>query len=395
MVADFYPCFRPVQQLADTKWAMTLKIAVMKEVRSRENRVSLIPSAVPELLKLQIEVLIEAGAGKESFFTDEDYENVGATIVSNAEFLLKEAQVILKVGTLENRGEIHESDMISPGSVVIGFLNPFGNRALIEHLTKRKVTAFSMEMIPRITRAQSMDALTSQASITGYKAALLAATKLGKFFPMMTTAAGTMAPAKVLVIGAGVVGLQAIATAKRLGATVEGFDIRPASKAEVESLGAKFVEIKLEEQAQGAGGYAKEVSAAAKQREQEVLAEHIRNSDVVITTALVPGKKAPILITKEMVEEMKRGSLIVDVAAEQGGNCSLTEPEKEILHNGVAIIGPVNLPSTMPIHASQMYSKNISSLLKHIIKDGNLAIDFDDEVTNRSCVTHDGIMRIF
>lgn len=372
-----------------------MKIAVMKEVRSREKRVSLIPSMVPALLKLQIEVLVETGAGKGSFFSDEDYQDAGSTIVSNAEFLLKEAQVILKIGTLENRGEIHESDMISSGSVVIGFLNPLGNRALIEHLTKRKITAFSMEMIPRISRAQSMDAISSQASVIGYKAALLAASKLGKFFPMMTTAAGTMPPARVLVIGTGVVGLQAIATAKRLGAIVEGFDIRPSSKVEVESLGAKFVEIKLEERAESAGGYAKEVSAAAKQREQEVITEHVRNSDVVITTALVPGKKAPVLVTKEMVQEMKKGSIIVDVAAEQGGNCALTEPDKEILYNGIAIIGPLNLPSTMPVHASQMYSKNVSSLLQHIIKDGKLAIDFDDEIVNRSCVTHDGTIRIF
>ncbi len=371
-----------------------LKIAVIKEVRSGENRVSLIPTMVRQLLKLQVEVMVETEAGKGSFFSDEDYESAGATIVSNSEFLLKEAQVILKVGTLESRDEVHESDIISPECAVIGFLNPFENRTLIEHLTKRKITAFSMEMIPRITRAQSMDALSSQASVIGYKAALLAATKLGKFFPMMTTAAGTMAPARVLVIGAGVVGLQAIATAKRLGAIVEGFDIRPASKTEVESLGATFVEIKLGEGSEAAGGYAKEVSAAAKQREQEVLAEHVRNSDVVIATALVPGKKAPILITKEMLGEMKSGSVIVDVAAEQGGNCALTEANKEISYDGITIVGPVNLPSTMAIHASQMYSKNISSLLQHIIKDGKLAIDFDDEIINRSCITHDGTIRI-
>lgn len=373
---------------------MALKIAVPKEVKSKEHRVSLIPPTVSQLVKAGMEVLVEKGAGERAFFSDEDYENAGATIVSDAEFLLKEAQVVLKVGTLENRGEVHEADIINTGSVVIGFLNPFGNRPLIEHLAQRKVTAFSMEMIPRITRAQSMDALSSQASIIGYKAALIAANKLGRFFPMMTTAAGTMAPAQVLVIGAGVVGLQAIATAKRLGATVEGFDIRSASKVEVESLGAKFVEIKLEEETQAAGGYAKEVSVDAKRREQEVLAEHIRNSDVVITTAIVPGKKAPVLITKEMVEEMKRGSIIVDVAAEQGGNCALTEADEEIVHNGITIIGPVNLPSTMPVHASQMYSKNISSLLLHITKDGKLNIDFDDEIINKSCVTHDGIIRM-
>ena len=371
-----------------------MKIAVPKEVKSKEHRVSLTPSTVSQLVEARMEVLVEKGAGERAFFSDEDYESAGATIVSDAEFLLKEAQVILKVGTLENRGEIHEADIINAGSVVIGFLNPLGNRPLIEHLALKKVTAFSLEMIPRITRAQGMDALSSQASIAGYKAALMAANKLGKFFPMMTTAAGTMTPAKVLVIGAGVAGLQAIATARRLGAIVEGFDIRPASKVEVESLGAKFVEIKLEEETQAAGGYAKEVSVDAKQREQEVLAEHIRNADVVITTALVPGKKAPVLITKEMVEEMKKGSVIVDVAAEQGGNCALTEADGEIVHNGITIMGPVNLPSTVPIHASQMYSKNISSLLFHITKDGKLNIDLGDEIVDKSCVTRNGIIRM-
>lgn len=370
-----------------------MKIVVTSELKNKERRVSLIPATVSHLVNDGMKVLVEKGAGEGAFFSDDDYENAGATIVSNAEFLLSEGDIILKVGTLENRGQLHEADMVHEESVVIGFLNPFGNRLLIEHLSQRRITAFSMEMIPRITRAQSMDALSSQASITGYKAALLAASKLGKFFPMMTTAAGTMAPAKVLVIGIGVAGLQAIATARRLGAEVEGFDIRPTSKDEVKSLGAKFVEVKLEEKTQDAGGYAKEVSEDAKRREQNVLAAHIKNSDVVITTAVVPGKKAPLLITKEMVEEMKKGSIIVDVASEQGGNCALTQADQEIIYDGVTIIGPVNLPSTMPVHASQMYSKNISSLLQHIIKNGKIDLDFDDEIVNKTCVTHNGTIR--
>jgi H+-translocating NAD(P) transhydrogenase subunit alpha len=371
-----------------------MKIGVIKEVKSNERRVALIPSTVSQLVRTGLEILVEKGAGDEAAFSDKDYENAGATIISEPKFLLKEIQVLLKVGTLEKIGGIQEADMIQQGSVVVGFLNPFGNLPLVEYLANKKITAFSMEMIPRITRAQSMDALSSQGSIVGYKAALLAANKSGKFFPMMTTAAGTMAPAKVLVIGIGVAGLQAIATTRRLGALVEGFDIRPASKVEVESLGAKFVEIKLEEKTQDEGGYAKEVSEEAKRREQEILAEHIQNSDVVISTALVPGKQAPVLITKEMVDNMKKGSIIVDVAADQGGNCALTQAGKEISHNGIAILGPINLASTMPIHASQMYSKNISSLLQHIIKDGKLNLDFEDEIINKACITHNGIIRM-
>ncbi len=370
-----------------------MNIVVAKEIKSDERRVSLVPTNISKLVNAGIEVFVEKGAGEKAFFSDADYEKVGATIDSDPTALWKKGDVILKVGTLENRGQMHEADMVSEGSVVIGFLNPFGNQQLLKRLAERRITAFSMEMIPRISRAQGMDALSSQASVSGYKASLLAANKLGQFFPMMTTAAGTMIPARVLVIGIGVAGLQAIATARRLGAEVEGFDIRPSSKEEVESLGAKFVEIKLEEKTQDAGGYAKEISEDAKKREQEILVEHLLQSDVVITTALVPGKKAPLLITNDMVKDMKKGSIIVDVAAEQGGNCDMTQAGKEVVYNDVTVIGPVNLPSTMPVHASQMYSKNISALLQHITKDGKLNLDFDDDIINKSCVTHDGTIR--
>lgn len=370
-----------------------MKVVVAKEIKNNERRVSLVPTNVSKLVNASIEVFVEKGAGEGAFFSDADYEKVGATIVSDAESLWKKGDIILKVGTLEKRVQMHEVDMISEGSVVIGFLNPFGNPQLLKQLAERRITAFSMEMIPRTTRAQSMDAISSQASVSGYKASLLAANKLGQLFPMMTTAAGTMIPAKVLVIGAGVAGLQAIATARRLGAVVEGFDIRPSSKEEVESLGATFIEIKFEEKTQDAEGYAKEVSEDAKRREREILLQHLKQSDVVITTALVPGKKAPLLITDDMVKDMKKGSIIVDIAAEQGGNCALTQAGKEVIHNGVTIIGADNLPSTIPVHASQMYSKNIFSLLQHITKDGKLNLDFDDDIINKSCVTHDGAIR--
>ncbi len=370
-----------------------MKVVVAKEIKNNERRVSLVPTNVSKLVNASIEVFVEKGAGEGAFFSDADYEKVGATIVSDAESLWKKGDIILKVGTLEKRVQMHEVDMISEGSVVIGFLNPFGNPQLLKQLAERRITAFSMEMIPRTTRAQSMDAISSQASVSGYKASLLAANKLGQLFPMMTTAAGTMIPARVLVIGAGVAGLQAIATARRLGAVVEGFDIRPSSKEEVESLGATFIEIKFEEKTQDAEGYAKEVSEDAKRREREILLQHLKQSDVVITTALVPGKKAPLLITDDMVKDMKKGSIIVDIAAEQGGNCALTQAGKEVIHNGVTIIGADNLPSTIPVHASQMYSKNIFSLLQHITKDGKLNLDFDDDIINKSCVTHDGAIR--
>ena len=368
-------------------------VAIPKEVRTGERRVAIIPTAVKRLVKATLEIRVEAGAGEGAFFADADYEEAGATIVSDPAKLFGEADVVLKVGEPTERTGTHEVDWLREGAVIIGFLNPYGNPDLIKRLAARKVTAFSMELIPRISRAQSMDALSSQAGVAGYKTVLLAAGRLAKFFPMLTTAAGTVRPAKVFVIGVGVAGLQAIATARRLGAVVEAFDIRPSSREEVQSLGAKFVEVDLGEDTETTGGYAKEVSENAKKREHEVVADHVGQADVVITTALVPGRKAPILVTRDMVEAMRPGSVIVDLAAEQGGNCEVTEAGKNVEHKGVTVMGVVNLPATMPIHASEMYAKNISTLLQHLVKDGELHLDFEDAITNEACVTHNGEIR--
>jgi NAD(P) transhydrogenase subunit alpha len=371
-----------------------MKIAIAKEIEVGERRVAVIPDTVARLIKQGLEVLVEAGAGERAYFPDADYEAAGARIVQDAAQLWGEADILLKVGPPQERenGQL-EVNLLREGAVLISFLNPLRTPEVIQHLAERKVTAFSMEMIPRTSRAQSMDALSSQAGVAGYKATLIAAAALPKFFPMLTTAAGTIAPAKVFVMGAGVAGLQAIATARRLGAVVEAFDIRPAVKEEVQSLGAKFVEVKLEEDTVAAGGYAKEVSEAAKQRSREVVTEHVRQSDVVITTAQVPGKKAPLLVTEEMVNQMKPGSVIVDLAADQGGNCACTEPGKDVVHHGVTIIGTINLPASMPIHASQMYAKNLLTLVQYLVKDGALQLNFEDDIVNSACVVHAGEIR--
>lgn len=363
-----------------------MRIAVAKEIEVGEHRVALIPDTVAKLVKQGLEVWVEAGAGEASFFSNDAYEAAGAKIVSDTHDLWGSADILLKV----NAPKEHEVYQLPEGGMLVGFLNPLGNPSTVQRLADRRVTALSMELIPRSSRAQSMDALSSQAGVAGYKAVLIAAAALPKFFPMLTTAAGTIAPAKVFIMGAGVAGLQAIATARRLGAVVEAFDIRPAVKEEVQSLGAKFVEVKLEEETVAAGGYAKEISEASKQRTQEVLAEHVGNSDVVITTAQVPGRKAPILVTEEMVARMKPGSVIVDLAAEQGGNCACTEPGKDVQRNGVTIIGPINLPSSMPIHASQMYAKNVLTLVQYLIKDGALQLNLEDDIVSSTCVTHNG-----
>jgi H+-translocating NAD(P) transhydrogenase subunit alpha len=371
-----------------------MRIAVAKEIEVCERRVALIPDTVTRLAKQGLEVWVESGAGERSFFSDSDYEAAGATIISDTAKLWGETDILLKVSPPQEREDGRsEIDLLKEGAVLVSFLNPLGNPVVAQQLANRKVTALSMEMIPRTTRAQSMDALSSQASLAGYKAVLIAAAALPKYFPMLTTAAGTIAPAKVFIMGAGVAGLQAIATARRLGAVVEAFDIRPAVKEEVQSLGAKFVEVKLDEETVAAGGYAKEISEASKQRTQEVVAEHIKNSDVVITTAQVPGRQAPRLVTEEMVAQMKPGSVIVDLAAEQGGNCACTEPGKDIVWNGVTIIGPINLPSSMPIHASQLYAKNVTSLMQLLIKDKALQVDFSDDIVDAACVTHAGEIR--
>lgn len=366
-----------------------MKIAIAKEVEVGEHRVALIPDVVARLAKQGLEIWVEAGAGEASFFPNEAYAEAGATIISDTATLWGEADVLLKVGVPKD----YEIERMRAGSVLISFLNPLGTPEIAQHLANRQVTAFGMELIPRTSRAQSMDALSSQAGVAGYKAVLIAAAASPKFFPMLTTAAGTIKPAKVFVMGAGVAGLQAIATARRLGAVVEAFDIRPAVKEEVQSLGAKFVEVTLNEDTVAAGGYAKEISEASKQRTQEVVTEHVKQADVVITTAQVPGKKAPVLVTEEMVAQMNPGSVIVDLAAEQGGNCACTEPGKDVQRHGVTIIGPINLPSSMPVHASQMYAKNVSTLLQYLVKDGELQLNFEDDIIGSTCVTHAGEIR--
>ncbi|MDB9535471.1 Re/Si-specific NAD(P)(+) transhydrogenase subunit alpha [Dolichospermum planctonicum CS-1226] len=371
-----------------------MKIAVAKEIEICERRVALIPETVAKLVKQGLEVFVEAGAGEKAFFTDADYETAGAKIISDSAQLWSEADILLKVSPPQTREDGRaEIELLKPESVLISFLNPLGNPVIAQQLANRQITALSMELIPRSTRAQSMDALSSQASLAGYKAVLIAAAALPKYFPMLTTAAGTIAPAKVFIMGAGVAGLQAIATARRLGAVVEAFDIRPAVKEEVQSLGAKFVEVKLEEETVAAGGYAKEISEDSKKRTQELVASHVKNADIVITTAQVPGRQAPRLVTEEMVAQMKSGSVIVDLAAEQGGNCACTEAGKDIIWNGVTIIGPINLPSSMPVHASQLYAKNVTSLMQLLIKDKTLQINFDDDIVAAACVTHGGEIR--
>ncbi|OLP19659.1 NAD(P) transhydrogenase subunit alpha [Leptolyngbya sp. 'hensonii'] len=368
-----------------------MKLAVVKEIEVGERRVALIPDAVSRLTKQGIEVWVEAGAGERSWFADSLYESAGAKIVADAAMIWGEADVVLKVGPLQEREDgCHEVDLMHAGQTLISFLDPLGNPSLIQRLSDRQVTAFALELIPRTSRAQSMDALSSQASLAGYKSVLIAAAVLPKFFPMLTTAAGTIPPAKVFVIGAGVAGLQAIATARRLGAVVEAFDIRPAVKEEVQSLGARFVEVQLEEDTVASGGYAREVSEVAKQRTQAAIAEHVSQADVVITTAQVPGKRAPLLVTEEMVARMKPGSVVVDLAAEQGGNCACTAPGKDVVHHGVTIVGPINLPASMPVHASQMYAKNLLSLVQLMVKDGALNLNFADDIIDGACVTHAG-----
>ena len=363
-----------------------MKLAIAKEIEAGERRVALVPDAVARLVKQGVEVWLEAGAGAKSFFSDLAYEEAGAQVVADTAKLWGEADVVVKIGALQE-SEVHQ---LREGGVFIGFLNPLGDPALVQRLADRKVTAFSMEMIPRTSRAQSMDALSSQANVAGYKAVLIAAAALPKYFPMLTTAAGTIRPAKVLVMGVGVAGLQAIATARRLGAVVEAFDIRPETKEQVQSLGAKFLDVELKEETVAAGGYAKELSEAATEYTRQVLTQHVSASDAVITTAQVPGRKAPILVTREMVSQMKPGSVIVDLAAEQGGNCECTEAGKDVEWNGVNVIGPINVPSSMPVHASETYSKNISALLQLMVKDKELNLDFEDDIISGACVARDG-----
>jgi NAD(P) transhydrogenase subunit alpha len=359
-----------------------MRIGVVRETAPGERRVALVPETVGKLAKASNELIIERGAGEASSFPDRMYTEAGASIGD-----AWSAEMVVKVA----RPSDDEVGKLRTGTVLIAFLSPLTNHALVRDLARGGVTALSMDAIPRITRAQPMDALSSQATVAGYKAVLLAAAALPKFFPMLTTAAGTIAPAKVFVIGAGVAGLQAIATARRLGAVVEAFDTRPVVKEQVQSLGAKFLEVDLGETGEGAGGYAKELSEEAHRKEVELLAKAVKDNDIVITTAAIPGRPAPKLITAEMVRAMRPGSVIVDLAAETGGNAEVTKPGEVIDVDGVRVIGTTNLPSTMPYHASQMYSRNIASLLGLMLtKDGKLNLDMNDDVIKGTVITKDG-----
>jgi len=367
-------------------------VAVCKETFPGERRVALIPSAVPPLVKAGFEVLVETTAGQAAGFPDEQYTERGATIVRNRSDLFA-ADVLLQVRSAgANPGAPpSDFDLFRQNQAVIGMADPLGTPQAAEKLAARGVTLFALELLPRITRAQSMDVLSSMATVAGYHAVLLAAAKLPKMFPMMMTAAGTIAPAKVFVMGVGVAGLQAIATAKRLGAVVSANDIRPVVKEQVESLGARFVQLELDTQAaEIKGGYAKEMGEDFLRKQRELIARVVAESDVVITTAAVPGKKAPTLLTAEMVAGMAPGSVIVDAAAERGGNCELTRPGETVIEGGVTILGPDNLPSEVPYHASQMYAKNITTFLQHIVKEGELNLDLEDEITRDTLVCHGG-----
>jgi NAD(P) transhydrogenase subunit alpha len=361
-------------------------VAVPKETTARETRVALTPDLVTEVQKMGLEVWVESGAGALSYASDEQYEKAGAKIVKNASDLYGSAAMVLKV----QKPSQEEMAQMKPGTILICFLWALSDADLVEQLKKAKLTALGMEAIPRITRAQNMDALSSMSSLAGYKSVLLGAAHLGKYLPMMMTAAGTIKPSRVLILGAGVAGLQAIATAKRLGAMVEAFDVRPAVKEQVESLGARFVDVPLDSDTETKGGYAKELSKEAQDRQRKVIHDHVKMADVVISTALIPGKKAPILITKEMVDSMTSGSVIVDLAAEQGGNCEYTKAGETVNVKGVHILGPLNLPATMPVHASQMYARNILALLKNMVKDGEVIFDMNDEVTLYTTITKEG-----
>jgi NAD(P) transhydrogenase subunit alpha len=352
-----------------------VKVGVPKETAQGERRVALVPELVSKLEG--IDVVIEQGAGEAASFMDDAFTEAGAAIGDPWA-----ADLIAKV----RKPSPDEVGKLRDGQVLIGFLQPLTDQEGIERLASRGVTAFAMESIPRITRAQSMDALSSQATVSGYKAVVLAADRLPRFLPMLVTAAGTVVPAKVLVIGAGVAGLQAIATARRLGAVVSGFDVRPVVKEQVESLGAKFLELGVVGE-ETEGGYARELSEEEQRRQQEELEARIGDFDVVVTTALIPGRPAPKLIPQSAIESMRPGSVIVDLAAEAGGNADLTKADEEVTHNGVTILGPTNLPSSMPYHASQLYARNVTALVNHLAPEGALQLDFEDEITAGACVT--------
>lgn len=371
-----------------------MRLAVPREIVPGEKRVALVPEVIPQLLKMGHTVAVESGAGLAAGFTDEAYAAAGATVTADAAAAASGSDIVLKVLRPDAGNGHHEMDFIAPGTVLIGLLQPSGDPEFFARAAERRITALSMELVPRTTRAQMMDALSSQSTVAGYKAVLLAANALQKFFPMLMTAAGTVRPARVLVIGAGVAGLQAIATARRIGAVVEAFDTRPVVKEQVKSLGATFIELDVDtHDAEDTGGYAKELAEEHIRREKELIHERALMSDVVITTALVPGRRAPLLVTKDTVQAMKPGSVIVDLAGEQGGNCELTEPGATVERHGVTIIAPLHISSQLAYHSSQMYAKNLAALIALLTKEGKLNLDLSDDIISAVTVTHDGEVR--
>ena len=364
-----------------------MKIVVLRETQEGEARVALMPESIKKLIALGTSVQIESDAGLNAARTDDDYREAGAEVSADREALLADADVLAVV----NRPAANDFARLKRGAVVIGFLRPLDEPSELLPAVDRGVTTFSVELIPRITRAQAMDALSSMATVAGYKAVLIGAAHIPRMFPLLMTAAGTVPPARVLVLGAGVAGLQAIATARRLGAVVEGYDVRAAAGEQVKSLGATFLEVDLGGiKTEDAGGYAVELSEEAMNRGRALIAEHAKVADVIITTAQVPGRRAPLLITKEAVEGMKRGSIVVDLAGSTGGNCELSQADETVERDGVTIVAPTNLAATVPVHASQLYSRNVTSFLSLLIKEGQLKIDMNDDVVGPSCVTHDG-----
>ena len=371
-----------------------MKIAIVKETEELEKRVAASPETVKKLLSLGFSVDVEEGAGVNSFFSDADYKNAGANIIADTKSIISSADIVFKVNTVHKDGKgADDINIYNKGTKIIGFLKPLQNPNQIKDLADKNIDAFSVELIPRISRAQSMDALSSQSNLAGYKAVVDSVSEFSKAIPMMMTAAGTVAPAKILILGAGVAGLQAIATAKRLGAVVSAFDVRAAAKEQVESLGAKFIEVVTEEDSsdnETESGYAKEMSEDYKKKQQNLLHETIKTQDIVITTALIPGKDAPELITNSMVKDMKGGSIIVDLAAEAGGNCKLTKLNEVIIEHDVKIMGYSDFPSKLSQDASNLYAKNLLNFVQLMVKDKKIEIDWEDEILKKSCVSYDG-----
>ena len=363
-----------------------MKLAVLKETNDHETRVSVTPTVAKSLVDAGFECLVEKGAGINSYFEDKDYTDAGATIVDGAAALYADADVVLKI----NAPGPDEVRSMKSGAILMSFMFASTNPELVDACADNKISAFSMDAIPRISKAQSMDALSSQSNLGGYKSVILAANALGKVFPLLMTAAGTLKPSKVIIMGAGVAGLQAIATAKRLGAIVEVSDIRPEVKEQIESLGGKFIEVDSDEAVETEGGYVKEVSDDYLKKQKEVVAQHVATADIVITTALIPGRKAPMLITEDMVKSMPFGSVILDMAVASGGNCELSEENKTVVKHGVTIIGEANLPGLLPLNASELYAKNISTFLNHLADKDGFKWEMDEEITKGSLITHNG-----